>query len=151
MRSLIHVVLPLDSSPPSQPQTVCKLYFDTWNGGRGESWTREKVRGATVHKARSKTPVAMSCYRSIFLWRHFALVSIWLISPWVSLILDYEIKQYPGSDKKEGIVWSLRTLSTFDKIRVCPCSFILEGYLDTKVSITMQCKGLTKRHKAYLK
>ena len=41
-------------------------------------------------------------------------------------------------------------ITTFDKIRVCPCSFILEGYLDTKVPVAMQCKGLTKRHKAYL-
>jgi hypothetical protein len=40
--------------PPLPWATHClyTLYFDTWNWGGGESWTREKV--ATVHKAGSK-------------------------------------------------------------------------------------------------
>jgi hypothetical protein len=33
-----------------------KLYFDTGKWGK-ESWTREKVREATVHKAGSKLPI----------------------------------------------------------------------------------------------
>ncbi len=60
----------------------------------GKSWTREKVRGATVHKAESKiptwlivTPVYKICIKdplqvNFFRWRHFALVSIKLISLW---------------------------------------------------------------------
>ncbi len=34
-------------------------------GGRGESWTREKVRGATVHKAGSKIPTWIDCISSL--------------------------------------------------------------------------------------
>ncbi len=46
--------------PPtsSQPHSLCTLYSDTGNVGRwGDlNWTREKVRGATVHKTVSKIP-----------------------------------------------------------------------------------------------
>ncbi len=44
------------STPPPPPQihTVC-IHF-TLTQGRGEIWTKEKVRGATVHKAGSKIP-----------------------------------------------------------------------------------------------
>ncbi len=49
------------SPPPALPATHCLyiLYFDKGKGGRGEGglrWTREKVRGAIVHKAGSKIP-----------------------------------------------------------------------------------------------
>ncbi len=46
-----------DSTPPtpSQPHTVC-IYCTLTQGGGRESWTREKVRGATVHNAGSKIP-----------------------------------------------------------------------------------------------
>ncbi len=45
-----------NSTPPPLPAThfLHLLYFDTGKGG--ESWTREKLRGATVHKAGSKIP-----------------------------------------------------------------------------------------------
>ncbi len=64
--------------------------------GRGEIWTREKVRWATVHKAGSKLTRDWLYLQSInsdkhlsrspftgqfFMWRHFALLSIYLISP----------------------------------------------------------------------
>jgi hypothetical protein len=41
---------------PSQPHTVCIYCTSTQGRGGGESWTRERVRGATVHKAGSKIP-----------------------------------------------------------------------------------------------
>ncbi len=45
----------LNTPTPSQPHTVCIYY--TLTQGKGESLTREKVRGATVHKAGSKIPL----------------------------------------------------------------------------------------------
>jgi hypothetical protein len=39
----------------------------------------------------------------------------------------------------------MKSLSTFDKFRVCPCSFILEGYLDTKVSVAKAVNREDKR------
>ncbi len=36
---------------------TCILYVYSHREGGGESWTREKVRGATVHKAGSKIPI----------------------------------------------------------------------------------------------
>ncbi len=49
---------PHTSPPPLHTvlYTVIKYTYSHREGGRGESWTREKVRGATVHKAGSKIP-----------------------------------------------------------------------------------------------
>ncbi len=75
------------------PATHCLyMYFDTERGGG--TWTREKVRGSIVHKACSKYQHDWLYLQSInicrkvplhinFLrWRHFVLVSLYLISPW---------------------------------------------------------------------
>ncbi len=71
-------------------QVTVYLLFTPRRGGEGESWTREKGRGATVHKAGSKKPpwliVSSVCLKVLlrfnFLgWRHFSLVSIKLICP----------------------------------------------------------------------
>ncbi len=48
---------------PPTPATHClyTLYIDTRKGEEGwESWTREKVRGATAHKAGAKIPTWLS-------------------------------------------------------------------------------------------
>ncbi len=79
--------------PP--PLTHCiRVYLFTQGRGGGESWTREKVKGATVHKAGSKYQHDWLYLQSInsnkhlpqssfpgqsFRWRHFALVSTYLI------------------------------------------------------------------------
>jgi hypothetical protein len=100
--TLRQVFICLITPPPHPPVTHCirTCTYTHREGGRGERWTREKVRGAKVHKAGSKIPtwltwLNVSPVRSentcrkitlqvIFLkWRHFALVSIKLISPWV--------------------------------------------------------------------
>ncbi len=74
--------------------TVC--LFTQGRGIGGESWAREKVREATVHKAGSKIPTWLTespvcktnTFRKVPLqissvrWRHFPSVSMWLISPW---------------------------------------------------------------------
>ncbi len=39
-----------------------------------------------------KKPAAKSLYRSIFLWRHFALLSIQLISPWCTLTISHTLR-----------------------------------------------------------
>ncbi len=93
---------PYPPSPPPPPYTLYKyiqLYlFTHGRGGGGKSWTREKSRGATVLKAGSKIPTCLTesplsletlmntCRKvplqvNLFRWRHFALVSILLISP----------------------------------------------------------------------
>ncbi len=77
--------------PPPLPSYTLSVYTVLWQREGGRSWTREKVRGATVHKAGSKiptwltvspvykiwwTPGAKSLCRSIsFRCRHFASVS----------------------------------------------------------------------------
>ncbi len=40
--------------PPYTLYTCIQYTYSHREGGREESWTREKVRGARVHKARSK-------------------------------------------------------------------------------------------------
>ncbi len=71
--------------------------------GRGESWTREKVRGATVHKAGSTIPTWLTespekhlpqilFTGQFFRWRHFALVSIYLIYPLLATMRYPEIE-----------------------------------------------------------
>ncbi len=44
--------------PPPPSHTLSDLYllYILWHRRGGESWTREKVRGATAHKAGSKIP-----------------------------------------------------------------------------------------------
>jgi hypothetical protein len=85
-------LLQQDSTPlnPSQPHTACIYCTLTQGRVRGERWTREKVRGAIVHKAGSKisTWLYLQSINSdkhlpqspftgqFFRWRHFALVSI---------------------------------------------------------------------------
>jgi hypothetical protein len=60
---------PQSPPPPPQPHTVCILYFDTGKDGKGgESWTREKVRGATVHKAGSKIRTWLTVSSVYKLW-----------------------------------------------------------------------------------
>ncbi len=76
--------------------------FTQVRGGGEESWTREKVREATVHKTGSKIPTwptvspvyklwLINTCRKVPLqvnfvrWRHFVLVSIKFISPWFIL------------------------------------------------------------------
>jgi hypothetical protein len=61
--------------PPPPPITHCKRVYITvylilqGRGGRRESWTREKWRGATVHKAGSKIPtwLTVSMYLTVSL------------------------------------------------------------------------------------
>ncbi len=86
-------------APPFKTLYTCLQY--TYSQGRGvESWTREKVRGAIVHKAGSKIPTWLTVspvYKTLintcrkvpfqinfFRCRHFALVSLPLISPWMT-------------------------------------------------------------------
>ncbi len=83
-------------------QYTCSL------GKGGESWSSEKVRGATVHKAVSKiltcltvspvyklweTPAAKSFTGQFFRWRHFAFVTVWyeklFIMSWNQTCLAY--------------------------------------------------------------
>jgi hypothetical protein len=47
-----------EAQSPIPPFTHCILYNILIHTGKveGGSWTREKARGATVHKAGSKTP-----------------------------------------------------------------------------------------------
>ncbi len=40
--------------------TCIQYTYSHWEGGRGQSWTREKVREATVHKAGSKIPTRLT-------------------------------------------------------------------------------------------
>ncbi len=59
------------NTPQPLPAThgLYMLYFDTGKGkGGGESWTREKVRGATVHKAGSKIPTWLTVSSVYKLW-----------------------------------------------------------------------------------
>ncbi len=75
--------------PPIHTVSVHTVYLFTQ--GRGGELTRDKIRGATVHKAGSniptwltvspvyklwKTPATKPLYRSFFRWRHFALTSM---------------------------------------------------------------------------
>ncbi len=57
---------------PKPPCTLyrqyCTILIHTGKRGRGESWTREKVGGATVHKAGSKTPTGLAVSPVYKLW-----------------------------------------------------------------------------------
>ncbi len=75
---------------------TCKLYtYSHRERGRGERWTREKVRRAIAHKAGSEiptwltvspvyklwlTPAAKSLYRSIFLDNDILRCLLWVLS-----------------------------------------------------------------------
>ncbi len=97
----------LNTLPPPHPlpatHCLCKCtllwHSPQWKGGEGaESWTREKVRGATVNKGGSKIPTWMTVSPAInphkhlpqspflqvniFRWQHFTLVSVLLDSQW---------------------------------------------------------------------
>ncbi len=50
----------LNTPPPLIPATHCTL---TQGRGEGESWTREKVRGAIVHRAGSEIPTWLTLYK----------------------------------------------------------------------------------------
>ncbi len=56
----------LNTPTPSQPHNVCTLTLGRERGG--ESWTREKVRGATVPKAGSKIPKWLTVSLVYQLW-----------------------------------------------------------------------------------
>jgi hypothetical protein len=53
-RILLETVLQQDSKPPPPPSHQLSVLWQREVGGGG--WAREKVRGATVHKAGLKTP-----------------------------------------------------------------------------------------------
>jgi hypothetical protein len=57
---------------PKPPCTLyrqyCTILIHTGKRGRGESWTREKVGGATVHKAGSKIPTGLAVSPVYKLW-----------------------------------------------------------------------------------
>jgi hypothetical protein len=79
------------AEPHAPLPTVYVYTVYLFTRGGGESWTREKVRGATVHKAGSKMSTWLTVLQSknsdkhmpqrpftghFFRWRQFALVSI---------------------------------------------------------------------------
>ncbi len=55
---------PIHSYDPIPPLTYCIWVYcklnHTGKGGGGKRWTREKVRGATIHKAGSKIPTLLT-------------------------------------------------------------------------------------------
>jgi hypothetical protein len=91
---------PIHPPPPTHCIRVHCIITHTGKRGGGEL-TREKVRGATVHKAGSKIPTWLTVSPvyinsdshlpqcplevNIFRWQHFALVSIKIISQWCIL------------------------------------------------------------------
>ncbi len=93
--TLRQVFICLRPRTPYPPLTHCVHYvYIQYTYSHRERWTREKVRGATVHKAGWKIPTLLNvspvyelttCCKVIlqakfFRW-HFALMSIKLISP----------------------------------------------------------------------
>jgi hypothetical protein len=92
-------ICPLPSYDPIPHLTHClRVYSILIQAGKGADWTREKVRWAKVNKAGSKIPTWQSRHlqymnsdkhlsqssftRQFLRWRHSALVSTYLISPW---------------------------------------------------------------------
>jgi len=86
---------------PEQCMCVYSILIHT-KMRRGESWTGEKFTGTTVHRAGSNIPTAAKSLLlvSFFRWRHFALVSIYLISPWRTV--SNECKNGSSSEGEGG-------------------------------------------------
>ncbi len=87
---------------PDAWQYTCIQYTYSHRKGGGKSWTREKVRGAIVHKAGLKIPIWLTVspvyinpintcckvpLQVIFLWRHFALESTYIVNKSMKLQL----------------------------------------------------------------
>jgi hypothetical protein len=70
LRQVFICLRPRTPYPPSPPYTlyVQYTYSHREGGRRGESWTREKVREATVHKAGSKIPIWLTLSPVNKLW-----------------------------------------------------------------------------------